>query len=389
MQSINLDRKEDPIRYPSLSKLRILPCIAGATLLLSASANHAQTYKVIDLGTYPGDVRSIANGVDDAGDVVGTSFSAGSPDPVVSPPQSHAFLRKHDGHGHLIDLGLSGMESQASGVVGRQTNDWDNDRDDERNKLRITGAAGVDPQHYTAYLYQDHLVRYLGDLPGGRYSVGMAVNRRGEVAGVADNENGLARPFLYKNGNLINLGSLADNGFAVAYAINDRGDVVGYSDTPDFATDAFLYTDHQMMDIGGLPGSSFNVASAINNAGQIAGTSSGTGSQAWRWENGIFTTIPPLTGGKDTVAYGINQFGTVVGSADLPDFPAGSDILVAHAFIYDNCGTKDLNDLISSDSGWVLNTAQSINDRGEIVGGGTIQGESHAFLLKPIRNHHN
>ena len=43
----------------------------------------------------------------------------------------------------------------------------------------------------------------------------------------------------------------------------------------------------------------------------------------------------------------------------------------------------DLNTLISADSGWALQFAGSINDRGEIVGWGTINGNTHAFLAKP------
>jgi hypothetical protein len=40
--------------------------------------------------------------------------------------------------------------------------------------------------------------------------------------------------------------------------------------------------------------------------------------------------------------------------------------------------------MIPVDSGWELNIAQAINDRGEIAGTGTIHGASHAFLLKQI-----
>jgi hypothetical protein len=35
-------------------------------------------------------------------------------------------------------------------------------------------------------------------------------------------------------------------------------------------------------------------------------------------------------------------------------------------------------------SGWVLYEAHAINDAGEIVGSGTINGQEHAFLLTPV-----
>jgi hypothetical protein len=43
-----------------------------------------------------------------------------------------------------------------------------------------------------------------------------------------------------------------------------------------------------------------------------------------------------------------------------------------------------LNSLISSNSGWTLVMATSINVRGQITGEGDINGEQHGFLLTPI-----
>jgi probable HAF family extracellular repeat protein len=43
----------------------------------------------------------------------------------------------------------------------------------------------------------------------------------------------------------------------------------------------------------------------------------------------------------------------------------------------------DLNNLIPSGSGWVLQVANGVNDGGQIVGNGTIGGQTHGFLLTP------
>jgi probable HAF family extracellular repeat protein len=43
----------------------------------------------------------------------------------------------------------------------------------------------------------------------------------------------------------------------------------------------------------------------------------------------------------------------------------------------------DLNDLIPGGSGWTLIEAASIDGSGQIVGFGTINGQTHAFLLTP------
>jgi probable HAF family extracellular repeat protein len=44
---------------------------------------------------------------------------------------------------------------------------------------------------------------------------------------------------------------------------------------------------------------------------------------------------------------------------------------------------QDLNKLIPAHSGWVLETAYSINDAGQIVGYGTLNKQQRAFLLTP------
>jgi hypothetical protein len=35
-------------------------------------------------------------------------------------------------------------------------------------------------------------------------------------------------------------------------------------------------------------------------------------------------------------------------------------------------------------SGWVLSKASGINDLGQIVGAGSINGQTHAFLMTPV-----
>jgi hypothetical protein len=57
----------------------------------------------------------------------------------------------------------------------------------------------------------------------------------------------------------------------------------------------------------------------------------------------------------------------------------------SRALIWQGKVPKDLNDFIPAGSPWYLQAAYSINDAGEIVGYGTINGNVHAFLAIPRR----
>ena len=43
----------------------------------------------------------------------------------------------------------------------------------------------------------------------------------------------------------------------------------------------------------------------------------------------------------------------------------------------------DLNSLLPVNSGWILSTANGINDNGWITGQGSINGLAHAYILRP------
>ena len=83
-------------------------------------------------------------------------------------------------------------------------------------------------------------------------------------------------------------------------------------------------------------------------------------------------------GGSYSMGYGINTLGQIVGSSQM------SDEVAHHAFVYDPLhGMVDLNTLITA-AGWNLFRAHDINESGQIVGQGYLNGEMHAFLLTPV-----
>jgi probable HAF family extracellular repeat protein len=83
-------------------------------------------------------------------------------------------------------------------------------------------------------------------------------------------------------------------------------------------------------------------------------------------------------GGDDSYAYRINGTGQIVGKSQIA---GDSD---THAFVVSNGKMIDLNSLIDPSLGWDLQDATGINNAGQITGDGTIDGQTHAFLLNLV-----
>ena len=174
------------------------------------------------------------------------------------------------------------------------------------------------------------------------------------------------------------LGTLPGGYYSQALGINDAGQVVGFSNAADGNWHGFRWTKSQGMRVlRYLPGGKSASANGINQHGQIAGGSSlaacGFCSHAVVWnQNGSVQDLGVLPGQGWSTAFAINDFGQVVGWSGFT------------AFIWsEEDGMQDLNRLIPGDSGWQLTTANAINDKGQITGQGTINGEAHGFLLTP------
>jgi len=329
------------------------------SIFLFASAASAQpSYIVIDLGTLGG-TYSYAAGINDSGQVVGLSSLTGD-------TANHAFL--YSG-GTMTDLGTlggsSGSSSSAAGI---------NDSGQVVGSSTITGEDTVNH----AFLYSGGIMADLGTL-GGTYSNAAGINDSGQVAGESHTTGDTAyHAFLYSGGIMADLGTLGGTN-STAYGINDSGQVVGQSNlTGDAVYHAFMYSGGTMIDLGTL-GGTYSYALGINDSGQVVGQSFLAGDTAYHaflYSGGTMTDLGTL-GGNYSFANGINGSSQVVGVAYTTSDTA------QHAFLYSGGTMFALDNLIPSSSGWTLSDATGINDNGQIVGFGRINGATHAFLLTP------
>ncbi|MBI3836989.1 MAG: hypothetical protein HY288_03530 [Planctomycetia bacterium] len=137
---------------------------------------------------------------------------------------------------------------------------------------------------------------------------------------------------------------------------------------------------YTVTDLGTLGGSQSH-PHGISPNGQVVGEANTAGdasTRAVQFTGGI-QDLGTLPGGQNSNAFGISGSGQIVGSSSVP---AGG----VHAFLFAGGVMQDLNGLIDPSSGWLLGSAEAINDAGQITGYGIINGaqQFHAFLLTPV-----
>jgi len=142
------------------------------------------------------------------------------------------------------------------------------------------------------------------------------------------------------------------------------------------------------MNLGNLGGDGkFNgiYASGLNDDGQVVGTSDTTGDASFHgflWHQGHITDLGTLTGDAYSSALSISKDGLVVGVSISASFSP-------RAALWRNEIAIDMNTLIPKNSALYLESACSINEKGEIIGFAALMSnpaETHAYLAKPVVN---
>jgi probable HAF family extracellular repeat protein len=364
---------------------------------------HLPHYRVTDLSTLGG-TYSYAFGLNDAGQVAG---GVCDPNQTGGAYQTAFLWTKQTG---MQDLGTLGgfntvLNSAAGGPNARG----------EAALISETFMADQNGEDFCGFgthrqclaaIWKDGAMMALPSL-GGDNSQAYWVNNQGRVVGFAENRNEEAegrcatafQRFDFEaviwepNGDVRELPPLPGDTVGFAWGINDRGQAVGSSGLcantslpplpPNGAHAVLWERDGSPTDLGNLGGTS-NVASSINNRGDVVGTSQSSKDGnihafLWTKKTGKMQDLGTFPGAIATIApccHTINNSGEVVGFSIDANFNT-------RALLWKDKALTDLNSLISKDSPWYLQAAESINDAGEIAGYGVIDGNVHAFQATP------
>lgn len=265
-----------------------------------AAAWRAPDYAAATLGDLDGaSSHSSANGINDAGTVVGTGTGANG---------QRAFLLRPGGA--MIDLGeLPGGTAISAGLAIN---------DAETVAGYSYSQASQSAPVATVWLPGGAPLE-IGDFDGGAYnSQARAVNEAGMVAGVGSTVSGRHAFTWTIDGGLVDLGDLAGGAEAgEAWGINDAGWVVGQGSVGidgTARTHAALWHDGMAIDLGG--GAATTTAYDINNGNWIVGS---LGDHAALWDgaqnlfdlNALVDGLP--TGFVLDTARAINDAGWITG----------------------------------------------------------------------------
>lgn len=328
--------------------------IAAALLVFTTAAANAQLYQVIDLGTLGG-ATSVATSINKTGRITGQAFDSVA-DEHAFRTASYAVINPA-----MDDLGFAGAGTAIS------------------DASVVCGYMDIWPGEMHAFTFGTSFLD-LGTL-GGLNSSAFGINATGKVVGKADTPLGDEHAFLFSGATMMDLGTLGGQTSA-AYGINGKGRIVGVSETVlgdkhAFRTAALSAINPATDDLGTL-GGAFSEAIAINASDVTVGAAKdNTGARhGFRYSGSTMTDLSTL-GGPESAALAINTGGKIVGTSL-------TNLFDQHAFLWVSGVMKDLNDLIGS-TPWTLVAATGINDTGFIVGYGTLFGDTHAFLLKPVQ----
>jgi probable HAF family extracellular repeat protein len=346
----------------------IFRLILSAALVLPGAAALADPLYSI---TLLGGTGSSASDINRWGDVVGSITSAGV---------THGFV---NAGGTYTELGtLGGTNSNAHGI-----NDYG----------QIVGGADNASGQFHAYVYAGGSMSDLGTL-GGDHSEAFAINNHGTIVGDSLNGDpatmGFAQAFGYSGGTMSPLGTLPGGLGSNAYAINNNGVIGGSSfegpfTVPEYPFHAVTFSGGTAHSIGASDLGDSAIYGLNDHDLAVGGIPTSTmvhASHAFLYDHGAITDLGVLDPNAvdDSIAWDINNLRQIVGTSAVSIDPEHYGY---HGFLWTGAGLVDLNTLVDPSSGWVITSANAINDSSQIAATacyGGVAGDCRAVRLDLI-----
>ncbi|MCA1706530.1 MAG: HAF repeat-containing protein [Actinobacteria bacterium] len=277
----------------------------------------------------------------------------------VLPRQSLALADQIDARGarpqiRIVDVGtLGGEYVEAAGI---------------NDAGAVAGISATEGECCHAFVWSAGRITDLGVPAGYRYSGALALNSSGVVAGYGFNPKRSYRGAVWAAGLATPLGP--DDGISTAYALNDRNQAAGYIDLV-----ATLWTSGEPLVLGTLHEDAESIAYGLNNAGQVVGDSYNRfgdhAHHAFIWKGGVLTDLGTLPGGTGASARAINARGHVAGTAFFGTTGRG--------FLWQDGRITELKGL----AGDLGSAAYALNSLDQVVGHSTTAlGDWHAVLWR-------
>lgn len=335
-------------------------------------------YSIISLGTLPGFTRSLAYGLNDKGEVVG-SLESGFDLP------SHVFFWTK---GRLHDLGTIPSPYGANSAFAIEKVCLNNQGMIVVSWSESFDGAYIGDRQVVSVRRQGHW-QNLPLLPGFDDNASATVNERGDIALTADHTSSTRHAFtppydpphaaFYSNGHFTDLGP------GEASGLNNTGEICGFvnRDAKGFARPSYVNPNESQVV------SAFQVrngkrtrigeglTTAVNDQGVLIGQVGGmptpqgysfSNALPAQWQNGKMSLLP-VQRGEHAVPAAINNRGQIVGGH----------------WLWERGQKYNLNSFVSERSGWTHLQAKAINDHGLIAGWGMFRGKTRAFLMTPSK----
>ncbi|GAA4352482.1 DUF3466 family protein [Kangiella taiwanensis] len=378
-------------------KFKMTKTLLALSISAMTSASLAAPYEVVDLGGLGG-TMSVAFDVNQAGQVVG--YASVPSEENEGQFFAHAALFDESGN---TDLGVypEGTISQAVGINDAMTAVGFSNKITESTS---DGSSTIVSDVYATIFEMGNLI----ELPSQENvdnTRAFGINNNNQIFLVGridlnpdDELSGTDRGFIYdRNTDTYSMVTpFTDDISKRSYitGINDNGRITGFTDfdisDSETTIKSYIASVDDIETLEEIPSIDNRAifAQGINMNDEVVGSIYISGTRDLReafyinmsaGDSEITTLgfIDPRF--NDSRARDINNMGQVVGKA-LVSVPTLDEYA---AFIHEDGEMKDLNTLISCDSGWKLTEATAINDSGQIVGFGSFEGEVRAFRLDP------